>query len=196
MLAAGPIACEGLDEAIIGGLRERGLRLDDIALLPPGKAWLMVEFGADTREEAVDARRGARRRRDHRQGDDRRACGRSARPAPRPPRSTSARKGADPVVGWEDAAVDPMRLGDYLREFQALVDRYGYRTSLYGHFGDGCIHARINFDLRTAAGLAHWRALPHRGRAPGGEVRRLALRRARRRPGEGRVAADHVRRRS
>ena len=49
----------------------------------------------------------------------------------------------DPVVGWEDAAVDPLRLGDYLREFQALVDRHGYQTSLYGHFGDGCIHARI-----------------------------------------------------
>ena len=53
ILAAKPIACEGLDEAIIGGLRERRLRLDDIALLPPGKAWLMVEFGGDTREEAV-----------------------------------------------------------------------------------------------------------------------------------------------
>ena len=65
--------------------------------------------------------------------------------------------GPDPVVGWEDAAVDPLRLGDYLREFQKLVDRYGYRTSLYGHFGDGCIHARINFELRTARGIAHWR---------------------------------------
>jgi FAD/FMN-containing dehydrogenase len=60
----------------------------------------------------------------------------------------------DPQVGWEDAAVDPMRLGDYLREFQALVDRYGYETSLYGHFGDGCIHARITFDLRTPEGIA------------------------------------------
>jgi hypothetical protein len=60
-------------------------------------------------------------------------------------------------VGWEDAAVDPLRLGDYLREFQALVDRYGYRTSLYGHFGDGCIHARINFALRTPEGLEQWR---------------------------------------
>jgi Fe-S oxidoreductase len=66
-------------------------------------------------------------------------------------------KGIDPVVGWEDAAVDPLRLGDYLREFQALVERFGYRTSLYGHFGDGCIHARIDFDLRTGAGLEHWR---------------------------------------
>jgi Fe-S oxidoreductase len=65
--------------------------------------------------------------------------------------------GPDPVVGWEDAAVDPMRLGDYLREFQALVDRHGYRTSLYGHFGDGCIHARITFELRTPEGLARWR---------------------------------------
>jgi len=65
--------------------------------------------------------------------------------------------GPDPVVGWEDAAVDPLRLGDYLREFQRLVDRHGYRTSLYGHFGDGCIHARINFDLRSTQGLARWR---------------------------------------
>jgi Fe-S oxidoreductase len=66
-------------------------------------------------------------------------------------------KTPDPLVGWEDAAVDPMRLGDYLRDFQALIDRFGYRTSLYGHFGDGCIHARITFDLRTAQGIAHWR---------------------------------------
>jgi len=51
-----------------------------------------------------------------------------------------------------------LRLGDYLREFQALVDRHGYRTSLYGHFGDGCIHARITFELRTPEGLAQWRA--------------------------------------
>jgi FAD/FMN-containing dehydrogenase len=63
----------------------------------------------------------------------------------------------DPVVGWEDAAVDPARLGDYLREFQQLIDRCGYKTSLYGHFGDGCIHARITFDLRSAQGLRNWR---------------------------------------
>jgi FAD/FMN-containing dehydrogenase/Fe-S oxidoreductase len=156
VLAAGPIACEGLDEAIIGGLRERRLRLDDIALLPPGKAWLMVEFGADTQEEAVL----------------RASClggnlitEKSMMARLWTIRETGASatslnlggKGVDPVVGWEDAAVDPMRLGGYLREFQALVDRFGYRTSLYGHFGDGCIHARIDFELRTTAGLANWR---------------------------------------
>jgi FAD/FMN-containing dehydrogenase/Fe-S oxidoreductase len=156
MLAAGPIACEGLDEAIIGGLRERGLRLDDIALLPPGKAWLMVEFGGETEKEAVEKAKsipGAL------VNDKNLICrlwtiretGASATAL------NLGGKGADPVVGWEDAAVDPMRLGGYLREFQALVDRFGYRTSLYGHFGDGCIHARINFELRTPAGLAHWR---------------------------------------
>jgi FAD/FMN-containing dehydrogenase/Fe-S oxidoreductase len=156
VMAAGPIACEGLDEAIIGGLRERRLRLDDIGLLPTGKAWLMVEFGGDTREEAL-ARASAL-------GGNviteeslmsrlwtLRETGASATAL------SLGAKGPDPVVGWEDAAVDPMRLGGYLREFQALVERFGYRTSLYGHFGDGCIHARINFELRTREGLAHWR---------------------------------------
>ena len=156
MLAAGPIACEGLDEAIIGGLRERGLRLDDIALLPPGKAWLMVEFGGDTEKEAVEKAKsipGAL-------VNDKNLISRLWTIRETGASATALNlggKGADPVVGWEDAAVDPMRLGGYLREFQALVDRFGYRTSLYGHFGDGCIHARINFELRTPAGLAHWR---------------------------------------
>ncbi|MGH8732109.1 MAG: FAD-binding and (Fe-S)-binding domain-containing protein, partial [Burkholderiales bacterium] len=156
ILAAGPIACEGLDEAIIGGLRERRLELDDIALLPSGKAWLMVEFGADTPAEALDRAKAipgsvitdkaliSRLWTIRETGASATALNLGAR-------------GADPVVGWEDAAVDPMRLGGYLREFQALVERFGYRTSLYGHFGDGCIHARINFDLRSREGLAHWR---------------------------------------
>ena len=48
----------------------------------------------------------------------------------------------------------PERLGDYLRDFRALLDRYGYRAALYGHFGDGCVHCRINFDLRSAGGPA------------------------------------------
>ncbi|MEE2034566.1 FAD-binding and (Fe-S)-binding domain-containing protein, partial [Rhodococcus chondri] len=61
--------------------------------------------------------------------------------------------------GWEDAAVPPDRLGDYLRDFRALLDRYGYGTaSLYGHFGQGCVHTRIPFDLRTADGIAKYRA--------------------------------------
>ena len=166
ILPFGPIATEGLDQKIIGGLRVRGLRLADIAKLPAGDAWIMIEFGADTVEAA---RAKAQALVDH--------CA-SRLDAPThwliddpavaeaiwTIRETAASASAlglegnrDPQVGWEDAAVDPMRLGDYLREFQALVDRYGYETSLYGHFGDGCIHARITFDLRTPEGIAKWR---------------------------------------
>ena len=156
ILAAGPIACEGLDHTIIGGLRERRLRLEDIALLPPGNAWLMIEFGGDTAEEALlKAEKLTGRVIRDRNVASRlwtiRETGASATAL------NLGGVGADPVVGWEDAAVDPLRLGDYLREFQALVERFGYRTSLYGHFGDGCIHARIDFALRSREGIAHWR---------------------------------------
>jgi len=162
VLAAKPIACEGLDTGIIGGLRERGLKLEDIALLPKGNAWLMVEFGADTRGEAVQKASFLQGSLGGNLVEEKslmnrlwaiRETGASATAL-----KLKAHEGPDPVVGWEDAAVDPLRLGDYLREFQALVDRSGYRTSLYGHFGDGCIHARINFELRTAKGLAQWRS--------------------------------------
>src|SRR5262245_14140216 len=156
VLAAGPIACEGLDQAIIGGLRERGLRLEDIKLLPAGNAWLMVEFGGDTQEEAV----AKARKLPGTVLTDKAMISRLWTIRETGASATALNlggQGADPVVGWEDAAVDPMRLGDYLREFQALIDRTGYRTSLYGHFGDGCIHARIDFRLRTPEGLAQWR---------------------------------------
>ncbi len=167
ILPFGPIATEGLDYRIIGGLQERGLKATDIAKLPAGKAWIMIEFGADTVDAAVAQ---AQALVDHYAS---RADAPShwlvVDPAEQEPiwniRETGASAtalaleghGTDPNVGWEDAAVDPLRLGQYLREFQALVDGYGYQTSLYGHFGDGCIHARITFDLRSHEGIAQWR---------------------------------------
>jgi FAD/FMN-containing dehydrogenase len=171
ILKAGPIACEGLDEKIIGGLRERRLKLDDIGLLPEGTAWLMVEFGADTRDAAAAQARAlveAVAGRDPKPSawliEDKPTIERMWTIRETGASATALALGAnesdrapDPVVGWEDAAVDPLRLGDYLREFQALVDACGYRTSLYGHFGDGCIHARITFDLRSVEGIARWR---------------------------------------
>src|SRR5688500_19747332 len=116
----------------------------------------MVEFGGDTPEEAVQkARRIPGTLLEDRNLVTRlwtmRETGASAT-------SLNLRgQGPDPIVGWEDAAVDPLRLGDYLREFKALVARFGYRTSIYGHFGDGCVHARIDFDLRSVEGVARWR---------------------------------------
>ncbi len=171
VLKAGPIACEGLDYKIIGGLRERRLKLEDIGLLPEGTAWLMIEFGAQSKDDAASQARALVEAVstlnpkpsawliEDKPTIDRmwtiRETGASATALALG--ASEAERGPDPVVGWEDAAVDPLRLGDYLREFQALVDRCGYKTSLYGHFGDGCIHARITFDLRGAQGIATWR---------------------------------------
>jgi FAD/FMN-containing dehydrogenase/Fe-S oxidoreductase len=171
ILAFKPIATEGLDERIIGGLRERGLRGEDIALLPAGNAWIMIEFGAGTVDEASAQ---AQSLIDHYAGKpegalkpsswlitDSSMCERiwTIRETAASATALTIHAGErDPVVGWEDAAVDPLRLGDYLREFQALVDRHGYQTSLYGHFGDGCIHARITFDTRSVEGIKVWRS--------------------------------------
>ncbi|HSN41337.1 MAG TPA: FAD-binding and (Fe-S)-binding domain-containing protein [Burkholderiales bacterium] len=167
ILPFGPIATEGLDERIIGGLRERGLRLGDIGLLPPGRAWIMIEFGADTAEAAMKQAQALVH--SYEGQSEAPSSWLITDPAMQARIWTIRETGAsattlsldpaqpDPVIGWEDAAVDPLRLGDYLREFQALVDRHGYQTSLYGHFGDGCIHARITFDLRSQSGVATWR---------------------------------------
>nr|WP_175108976.1 FAD-binding and (Fe-S)-binding domain-containing protein [Paraburkholderia solisilvae] len=164
-----PIAIEGLDRVMIRGLQARGLKAEEIALLPPGDAWVVLEFGADTQEAAIEAAQAAARYFEAGEAgpnvSTKRVDTRALQNKVWSIRETGASAVAltiepgspDPVVGWEDAAVDPMRLGDYLRAFQALVDRYGYQTSLYGHFGDGCVHARITFDLRTPESIGTWR---------------------------------------
>lgn len=171
--AFGPIAIEGLDRHLIRGLQARDLCADEIAMLPAGDGWVMLEFGGDDLEGAT---RKAQRASDY---FAQRPHAGPARPVPsarliedpaQQRRIWSIREtGAsatqlsldpgrpDPQVGWEDAAVDPHRLGDYLRAFQALVDRYGYQTNLFGHFGDGCVHSRITFDLRSVEGVQTWR---------------------------------------
>jgi FAD/FMN-containing dehydrogenase len=157
-----PIAIEGLDRQIIRGLQARGLRQEEIALLPAGDAWVVIEFGADSVEEATAQAQRAAEYFSERPAGPRPSSWLVADPALQRRIWSIRETGAsatqlsidpnvpDPQVGWEDAAVDPARLGDYLRAFQALVDRYGYSTSLFGHFGDGCVHARITFNLRTA----------------------------------------------
>ena len=59
--------------------------------------------------------------------------------------------------GWDDAGIPPAQLGTYLRKLQALMDEYGYRSPLYGHYGQGCVHMRINFDFRTVEGVRRFR---------------------------------------
>lgn len=168
LLPLNPIAMEGLDDGIIDGLKVRGMKLADIAELPAGNAWLMIEFGALSTEEAVAVAQKAVDVAPDLPGKPSvrlvtdaglmnriwtiRETGASATSLGLDPADP------DPVVGWEDAAVEPEQLGKYLREFKSLVSRYGYKTNLYGHFGDGCIHSRITFDLKSKAGLENWRA--------------------------------------
>jgi len=162
-----PIAMEGLDWNIIGGLNDRNLRQREVALLPEGRAWLLIELAAAS-DEALNSHckefATAMQNEatvlevitvtDPKQVADIwsiREQGASATALALNPGDTN------PVVGWEDTAVDPSQLGDYLREMNTLVEKYEYTTSLYGHFGDGCIHARITFDTRSEEGVAKWR---------------------------------------
>src|SRR6185312_1228972 len=64
----------------------------------------------------------------------------------------------DSWPGWEDSAVAPEKVGNYLRELRKLYDKYSYNPALYGHFGQGCIHCRVDFDLYTAPGIRKWRS--------------------------------------
>ena len=165
-----PIAIEGLDRAIIRGLQARNMAQAEIDLLPEGDAWVMIEFGADSLEDATAQAAKAAEYFRHRSVGPRPSSWVVTDPLMQRRMWSIRENGAsatqlsidptipDPQVGWEDAAVDPRRLGEYLRAFQALVDRFGYRTSLFGHFGDGCVHARITFNLRTVEGVAQFRA--------------------------------------
>jgi FAD/FMN-containing dehydrogenase len=59
----------------------------------------------------------------------------------------------DTWEGWEDSAVPPEKLGNYLRDLRKLLTEFGYACALYGHFGQGCVHTRIDFDLVSKAAL-------------------------------------------
>ena len=96
--------------------------------------------------------------------------------------------------GWEDSAVPPDKVGPYLRELCELYDKHGYEGALYGHFGQGCIHTRITFDLLTAEGIANYRSFMDDATSLVVKYRRVAFGRARRRAIEGGVPAEDVRR--
>ena len=159
-----PIGLEGIDRMLTGFMLRKGLAVDDIALLPPGHSFLLVEFGASTEEEVLaQAERFVEA-----------VSGLSARPSARLYSTADAARiwfvresalGATVFVpgephgweGWEDAAVPPEKLGSYLRQLFALMGEYGYRSPMYGHFGQGCVHLRINFDLESAPGIRAFR---------------------------------------
>ncbi|MGW5099707.1 FAD-binding and (Fe-S)-binding domain-containing protein [Streptomyces sp. NPDC004100] len=129
--------------------------------LPKGGAWLFVETGGETpgearaRAEAVVRAADAVDTRVVTDPSERRTLWRlredAAGTATRMPDGTEA------WPGWEDCAVPPARLGAYLRDFRALLAGHGLRGTPYGHFGDGCVHVRIDFDLLTETGVSRFR---------------------------------------
>jgi FAD/FMN-containing dehydrogenase/Fe-S oxidoreductase len=164
VLAAKPIGLEGMDDVLVDAMKRKGLHPRGVEVLPPGKGWLLVEMGADTPGEARDkASDLANRLTSDRHRVTAKVLGPDeARIAWRVRESglgaTARVPGeGDTWEGWEDSAVAPERLGAYLRDLRALLDRYRFHASLYGHFGDGCVHTRIPFDLRSAEGIATFR---------------------------------------
>jgi FAD/FMN-containing dehydrogenase/Fe-S oxidoreductase len=153
--ATRPAGCEAFDEHLIARLGERP------ELLPDGKAWLVVEYAAHDHAEATAAARRLASEIGHRgvrvvDEDTRFQHLADIREAALG--TTAMRKGEpDAWEGWEDSAVPPEKLAPYLRDFAALLRDHGLHGALYGHFGQGCVHVRIDFELRTDAGVARYR---------------------------------------
>ncbi|MER6651142.1 FAD-binding and (Fe-S)-binding domain-containing protein [Streptomyces sp. NPDC000971] len=151
LLPYGPLTVEGMAADLVRGP----------AGLPRGAAWLFVETGGATPAQARDRANRILRAADALDGTvvtdhaGMRTLWRiredAAGTATRMPDGTEA------WPGWEDCAVPPARLGPYLRDFRALLTAHGLHGTPYGHFGDGCIHVRIDFDLLTAQGVARFR---------------------------------------
>lgn len=169
VLAHHPIGLEGIDDRLINDMKRKKLHPQNAALLPKGGGWLLVEFGSGSKQESNDmAHRLMEELRNKQDApsmklfDDEkeeklvweiRESGLGA---------TALVPGADLTwEGWEDAAVPPEKLGGYLRDFRELLDSYQYGCDLYGHFGQGCVHTRIDFDLKTKDGIDKYRAFVH-----------------------------------
>ena len=158
-----PIGLEGFDGMLVDFMRRKQLAVDDVSLLPEGRGHLLVEFGgwspedADAQTErfmqAISQAPAAIRRY-------------TATEAPRVWHVRESALGSTVFVpgephgweGWEDAAVPPEKLGSYLRQLFKLMSEFGYRSPMYGHFGEGCVHMRINFDLESENGIRKFRA--------------------------------------
>ncbi|MGA2674338.1 MAG: FAD-binding and (Fe-S)-binding domain-containing protein [Terracidiphilus sp.] len=163
-LEFGPIGLEGFDGLLLDFMRRKELALGDLSLLPAGGGYLLVEMGAWSAEEA-QAKAEALVRGAQSWPETPTARIYSPEDAARVWKVRESALGATVFVpgepegweGWEDAGIPPVHLGAYLRKLYAIMAEYGYRSPLYGHFGQGCVHLRINFDLRSVEGLRRFR---------------------------------------
>ena len=165
ILEAKPTAIEGLDRSIVDIMRHRR-GADSVEGLPNGNAFLMVEFSAD---EAAEARAQCLRLLDELSAQGRMtdsvivtdpiARGKLWRVREDGAGLSSSRSdGTQTWPGWEDSAVAPEHLADYLSELLPLVEKYRYSAVMYGHFGAGCVHMRLDYDLRSDRGRSDFAA--------------------------------------
>ncbi|MFF8174846.1 FAD-binding and (Fe-S)-binding domain-containing protein [Streptomyces chartreusis] len=164
LLPYGPLTVEGMAADLVPSAH----------VLPRGGAWLFVETGGESQDEARARAEAIVRAADVvgstvvTDPGGQRALWRiredASGTATRMPDGggtslleRSRKLGGEAWPGWEDCAVPPQRLGAYLRDFRALLTAHGLRGTPYGHFGDGCIHVRIDFDLLTEPGVAAFR---------------------------------------
>ncbi len=162
-----PVALEGLDEYLVHNIKKKGgPHVKYLHLLPPGKGWLLVEIGCDTKEEALER---AHELMSKIQNTSQKPSVKLFENEEEQEHIWTVREsglGATAFVpgkpltweGWEDSAVAPEKLGGYLRDLCKLYEKHGYESTLYGHFGQGCVHCRINFDFRSEEGRRNYRS--------------------------------------
>jgi FAD/FMN-containing dehydrogenase/Fe-S oxidoreductase len=165
VLAYKPIGLEGFDGLMVDYMLRKQLAVNDVLLLPEGRGFLLCEFGADSAEEAdrVTEEFTAAALSFGKTCLVRRYSDAEAK---RVWKVRESALGATVFVpgekhgweGWEDSAVPPEQLGSYLRQIYELLERYGYTSPMYGHFGQGCVHLRITFDLESVEGIAQYRS--------------------------------------
>ncbi|HTC65258.1 MAG TPA: FAD-linked oxidase C-terminal domain-containing protein, partial [Candidatus Saccharimonadales bacterium] len=161
ILPLNPIGLEGFEGSIVDGLKKKNA--PHLELIPEGRGFMLVEFGSNDPAEADAA---AQQLVDQ--------LNRSADPPnirvytkaesrhvwklrEAGPRAAAAAPGMPPEwEGWDDAAVPPEKLGSYLRDIRKLLDEYHYHAAFYGHFGHGCIHMRVSFDLQSEQGIRNY----------------------------------------
>ncbi|MER5352460.1 FAD-binding and (Fe-S)-binding domain-containing protein [Kitasatospora sp. NPDC002551] len=164
LLPLGPLTVEGMAADLLAALLAAAPRPPALDRLPDGACWLFLETGGATAAEALDA---ARRLADAVRRE--RTAGVAVVTDPAEQRRLwSVREAGAGIVtrlpgggeawpGWEDSAVPPERLGDYLRDLRALLRRHSLRGVPYGHFGEGCVHLRIDFPLARPHGVLVFR---------------------------------------
>ncbi|HEX5432965.1 MAG TPA: FAD-linked oxidase C-terminal domain-containing protein [Candidatus Angelobacter sp.] len=161
-----PMGFEGLDHKLILNMKQKGMHTKYLGTLPEGKGWLMVQFPGETREESDSRARQLMERLRRKPNAPTMRLYDDPKDEEAVWRVRESGLGATAFVpgspsswpGWEDSAVPPDQVGDYLRDLCKLMEKHGYEAALYGHFGQGCIHCRITFDLFTEKGVKNFRS--------------------------------------